>query len=240
MARTSKSTKKSKKTKKTRIPRVVPGYTRTEGLYGRFNDKGEELKYYDLPLAFNNVSDIGGFAGPLNAIVLGTGANERIGRKINIKSIEMIAVFHTGVTYTGGVHLRTMIFLDKQPNGIVPTIANLFQYTGAGEPATSPMNVAYDQRFQSLWERHYQCNPIAVARSTIAGAQTDTNRLSPSETTLKTKKRCNIVSTYDSVAGVWNMTMLRTNALYFFCAVNGSPANDGTIYGYIRIRYSDA
>jgi len=99
-----------------------------------------ELKYLDVntDVAFSETGSI----TLLNGCAPGTGASQRIGKKIVMKSINVrlaiAANIPTGVVFQGTV--RMIIFFDKQTNAAAPLVTDVL------EAATGLSNMRMDNR----------------------------------------------------------------------------------------------
>lgn len=96
---------------------------------------GGELKFKDRASAqtiLDSVDtwDVINATSLLNGIGSGAGANQRIGRKLTMKSLMLRWSFYlnpnANVLATGGSPLRIVVFYDKQANASPATIADLF------------------------------------------------------------------------------------------------------------------
>lgn len=94
---------------------------------------GGELKYKDIAwtqtILSNDKWDVITEQTLLNGIGGGSGANQRVGRKVIMKSLMFRWSYFLNPTATtlasGGSPLRIIIFYDKQANANLPTIAGL-------------------------------------------------------------------------------------------------------------------
>ncbi len=114
------------------------GRFRKIGFYGRYNkpfrtrNQRDELKFNDRQISGGaigtNLQDI---APDLCRIGTGTGEQNRIGRKIIIKSIQLR--LHLMINDpTAPVHdiVRVILLVDKQANGAIPTETNILATAG--------------------------------------------------------------------------------------------------------------
>jgi len=145
--RPGKSRKHSASVKRVRV-KVVPGYTRVGGAYGRSIPCGPEKKFLDTVVAPTDMLGTAGTMttsiGPNNAqagahfllVPQGTTEVTRIGNKICMTNfnwkghIYLDPVAGTG-TGSGGAIVRYIFFIDKQANGAQATAANLLSSTSA-------------------------------------------------------------------------------------------------------------
>ena len=101
--------------------------------YSRSRPLGPELKWFDV----NTPNSIVGFGlatliQALNIVPSGTGPNQRIGRTIVVKEIEIKINMQAAWAYVGatvpsaaGISYRVDLILDKQANGAVPLSRHL-------------------------------------------------------------------------------------------------------------------
>ncbi len=249
MAKSSTKSKSSKKSKSRRgaSDMVVPGFTRSTGAYGRYTPAGPELKWTD-----SNVAPVGLPVGlatafqTLNLVNQGTGPNERIGRTIVIKHIEikinMQALWQlaaTQVAFLSNISYRVDLILDKQCNGALPNPPDIYD--------TLLPNVAPENRFPNLlnsdrfvvmkrWEGDLNPPSFTVSQAG-SSAQVAVGR------DLKLSKKCNIRI---ELSPQQNTTIadVRSNNLFLVYSQSlGQPGSTGVNIvstADTRIRFHDA
>ena len=131
--------------------------------YSRSRPLGPELKWFDV----NTPNSIVGFGlatliQALNIVPSGTGPNQRIGRTIVVKEIEIKINMQAAWAYVGatvpsaaGISYRVDLILDKQANGAVPLGADIYDTLVAGvSPENRFMNLLNGDRFSLVkrWE----------------------------------------------------------------------------------------
>lgn len=166
----------------------------------------------------------------LNGLAPGSSASQRIGQKVDIRSIE-IRLRWTTTPVTGvDQYCRASIVLDRQPNGAAPgNYTDIF----LASSVTSPRSLANRKRFRILWDK-------ALPMGSNLNAATTPSTL-PNMRIFKAymKFRRPIVEEFNSgVAGT--VADIATNSLYlvtFGTEVAGNT--DVNMAGYIRIRYTD-
>lgn len=121
-----------------------------------------EKKVVDTQM-YGDVSTTGAFF-PLCVPVPGAGMNQRIGRKLTIKSVQMkgIVQLELAATPTGAVtaeanHLRMILLYDKQPNGALPALADVL--TG-GQTVNDLFNIDNRDRFTILKDKVWSFDPM--------------------------------------------------------------------------------
>lgn len=91
----------------------------------------------------------------LNGLTKGDGYNNRDGRQVRFKSLQMkYSVEHSGAGAQNRV--RVMVVVDKQPNQAAFTVADLLQDTAI--PTLSPRNLNARKRFAWLYDKSFTLN----------------------------------------------------------------------------------
>lgn len=135
------------------IPRSIMGGN-TRNLPANLSARNSEVKAVDLPLA-NYALNQTGSVTTLNLVSTGSSFFNRIGRRIELKSIrisgsvQLLATANASADYG-----RIMIIYDRQTNGAIPTLADILQdTTQAGvnnTDAFSNLNLNNRDRFTIL------------------------------------------------------------------------------------------
>ena len=89
----------------------------------------------------------------LNGIAPGTGASQRIGKKIILRNLLIrcsIGSGNTGANVFRGM-VRVLAVYDKQTNATAPTVADILEY----QQGVSPMNMNNRDRFVVLFTKQY-------------------------------------------------------------------------------------
>jgi len=179
-----------------------------------------EWKYTDV--ACSGAVNTGAALYLLNGLQPGTGASQRIGMKITMRSIEFrnetISTLATGLDQTH----RYIIFIDRQANGVAPAIGDLLT------PATylGFRNLANRKRFKIISDKH-----VVIDKATGSGGHRHWHQY--------IKLRRGIITDYNAgVAG--NIADIATNALFLIViGSNAAGATAGSNTGFIRTRYID-
>ena len=206
------------------------GFLRSAGqLTTRFSGSGgTEWKYLDT--AINQPIDFTAETFPasgLQVIVAGNGENNRIGRKVTVKSIQFrgtfLAVPSTSANFSAVIHLY--LIQDTQTNGALAGFTDVF--TGA-QANTAMYNLDNSKRFRIL--KKWVCDFNATA-----GATTAYNNQSKH---IEFYKRCNIPINYSSTTGA--ISEVASNGLFLAAGVTPNGADDDiTLEGTVRIRFVD-
>lgn len=247
------------------VTRGGRGYLRTGGVYGRFQPRGPELKYLDTRLEIGGqppnaiAVSSGGPTGFIIQVPQGTGADERIGRKITIKSIQLRITcetygYLTNNEVTGDAALNQArlaqnymkgifcfwLVLDKQFNGAFASTADIFDDS---DPKYASRKLANSERFQILSYFEVANDPVSGA---VAWDTESFNVLIPgSLKTYQMYRKVNIPIEYSANTG--GPAEVRSNSIYMCHAYHvgsiptnptgGNPSN--LVRGFARIRYSD-
>ena len=89
----------------------------------------------------------------LNLIQQGAGFYQRIGTKINIKSIEFYGDFKQTVDPTNVAYFRYMIVYDRQPNGSYPAITDILRDNDSATSFNSGVSLVNRSRFAMIRDK---------------------------------------------------------------------------------------
>lgn len=202
-----------------------------------------ELKYYDTFVAPADITGAGAAAFCLNDVVLGSAANQRNGRKINMVSIQyrvnMQSSFLSSAAAADGyrpiTYGRMILFIDYQPNAAFPALSDLLQLTVTPgyDLCVASLQLAYRERYKILSDKVFA---FGHAERVVASGICTTS--SPTYHTLKKYIRINQTTDYNDTNG-GTIADITTGAL------NAFFIGDGTAYGYhlrgcFRLRYDDS
>lgn len=206
------------------------GPIRTGGFYGPSRRPKQEKKVIDTPKADYNLYTTASVA-LINGVATGTDFNQRIGRRTQVKSIQ-IRGFATPTTantsgaVTQGNLCRVMVIEDKQTNGVLPAITDILD----NSTATSMMNLNNRERFKVHLDEQFALGPCMYTSSTWAfGA--------PSVHSINFYKRCDIPVYYEGTAAT--IGSISSGALYLVTVgENGDATN--LFQAEVRVRFVDA
>lgn len=199
---------------------LVPTY---RGFTPRQFSRGE-WKYNDL----NTAVDINSTATLtlLNGLQPGTAANQRVGMKITMKTLEIRARMATTAATGVEQFARWFIVLDRQPNGAAPgAITDIISAAGV----QYPRNLANRKRFKILLDKCWAFGATSVATGT------------PTSRFVKyyLKFRRPLVTEFNTgVAGT--VADISTNSLYLV-VIGSEVAGNTDVQAAIntRLRYTD-
>jgi len=175
-----------------------------------------------LDTAATYAVDSAGSLALLNGLVPGTGATERIGQKITIRSLELRAYnYVTPATGEDQLH-RMLIVLDRQTNAAALTIAGVLQSANV----YSPRNLQNRKRFKILYDKMFNLNAAAEPGSRRA-------------LKMYMKLRRPIIADYNT-GNAGTVADIVTNSLYLInLGTNPAGVTAGGSNSWIRMRYSD-
>jgi len=206
--------------------RVVPGYTRTSGFYGRFSKGSGEQKFFDTALAFSfDTTGEVPATGQLVLIPQGVTESTRVGRKCVIKSIQLhgIATFVPAAAAVATEITNLFLILDKQCNGAAAGVTDVFTSADLWDAFH---NLSNSGRFVIIKKWRWSFQPGA-------GATTAYNDVVKH---FEFYKKCNIPIEFSSTTGA--ITEIRSNNL--FLMAGGSRTDDlVTVNGACRVRFTD-
>ena len=161
----------------------------------RYQPTGPELKWFDV----NTPNTVVGFGlatliQALNIVPSGTGPNQRIGRTIIVKEIEIKINMQAAWAYVGatvpsaaGISYRVDLILDKQANGAVPVGADFYDTLVPGvSPENRFMNLLNSDRFVLMKRWEGDINPPSFIQADATNSTLIVGR------DLKLKKKCSI------------------------------------------------
>ncbi len=228
---TSRRKTRGKSTRK-RKRGVVKGYTRRSGYYGRYNKAGsqrQEHKFFDSQLlvpavvegSWHNVDSI-------NKIVQGTGEQNRIGRGVNVRKIQMRWIY-TLDDLDESHQLRILVVLDTQCNGAAATAAMLFQDHPAAPTTpgiTAYNNLANSKRFKILYDKSMNCNKFTGLTDPSIAYKTGSFY-----------KSCFIPLEFSSTTGV--ITEIKSNNVFVMYYTSVETGGTARLNFYWRLRTTE-
>lgn len=115
-----------------------------------------ELKFFDNAVTKEPVLVGGDMFATVNGIAQGTGENQRIGRRITIRSVQWRWVVHMDQlilqnTPNSGDNIRLILFIDKQCNGAGAAVIDILETLSW----QSFRNLANSDRFDILMDKQY-------------------------------------------------------------------------------------
>ncbi len=210
--------------------RFKRGTDRVGGYYGRYNTTGGELKWVDADLDVAALTAAAQFipsTGILNTIAQGTGESQRVGRKCVIKKIQLkynLNLF-AGISQANHDDVRVILYLDKQANGAIGTVATILQ-TDNFQSFRNMENVG---RYVVLMDR------LHIMNHSAAGGNGTAIETCTKTTNHSFYKDCNIPIEYSGANGTIDEVRSNNLGLMVLTATGGVTKFEGII----RLRYSD-
>lgn len=221
-------TRKRRGSYQTRMPplkrqRTAPRYRGLVPTYRGFTPRAfsrGEWKYLDTAIALNMNTTAAQLL--VNGLAPGSGASERIGQKVMVRSIQLRLVqYVTAGTGADQFH-RVLLFVDRQANGAAPTLGSQL----SANSVLGMRSLVNRKRFKILWDKSCHMNATAEPGSMLFR-----------KAYIKFRRPL-VVEFNAGVAGT--IADIVSNSLYFY--VVGSLAagpTAGGIEGVARIRYTD-
>ncbi len=186
------------------------------------------MKFFDTVKAATAAATTGTISNlSLNLIPQGVTESQRIGRKCTIKSLHIRGEYTLPTTSTPASttdRVRTIIYLDKQTNGVTATVTGILESAAIN----SFNNLANQSRFTILSDKTFSMNMTA-------GAYDGTNdQFGKISRPFMYNKKCNIPIEFDSTTGA--ITEIRSNNLGLLTI---SQVGDVLLAYTARVRYSD-
>jgi len=227
--------------------------------FAPFTAKSRELKVFDFGDMVNEdtgdlfnqpVTNVG-VVQPFFIPKLGSDFNQRIGRKVVIKSIYfkwrmypawMVTSLVEGqnmldVNYFPQTQFRVMMVWDTQPNGVQPTIGDILtEVSASGLPDTqSFINMNNRDRFRIILDKFHQ-NGFQNT-----GTNKDMFSNAANVFTGKKYKKCNMEVIFNATGG-GTIADISSGALYIVALSSASADSHafGELVFNTRVRYDDA
>lgn len=179
---------------------------------------GTEKKAVDTTIS-STFALTNGF-GLLNGISLGSDINNRVGRKILIKKVQLSGYIEVAGLANDGNLCRLKLIYDKQTNKAIPLATDILN----ADDAISFNNLANRERFLTLWEKSYILGVSTTDNSTIA---------------VKESIPVNLETIFNS-GNAGTVADIQTGSLYLIYATIGTAANLPGINVNTRVRYLDS
>lgn len=201
---------------------------RTGGFFGLWNGRrATELKTIDnnsAPIS-SNIPNTGNIS-LLSGVAAGTDYNQRIGRKIMLKSI-LLRLNIQPVSTTSqpvGDAVRIIVFYDTQTNGAIPLVADVLQSANY----TSPLNLNNRDRFKVIMDKYLGTEAAVYT----AGALTSG---SPKVRALTKYRKCGLEAIYSGTGAT--VGSIATGGIFILYISQANNVNNIQIDS--RIRFMD-
>jgi len=170
----------------------------------------------------------------------GTGFDQRIGRKITLKSFYIKGTVATSAGGDGDPsqidvpcsHARMIVFCDYQPNGTLATITDLLKQNNS----LSMLNLNNRDRFKILCDKEFVLDPYLLDKSATQSYASANNQIKY----FKKYKRLNIETIFNETNG-GSIADITTGAL-LVAFISTGIVDDSTALVWnmsARVRYSD-
>lgn len=218
----------------TKRRKVTPQQSKSQFRTRGFN---VEKKVFDLTPTQFQVNTTGQF-NLLCSPQAGPDINERIGRKIQIKSVYIRGLVSSEagdqdgpvVTTSPGQLARMIVFTDNQPNGAAPAVTDLLQSASA----LSQLNINGRDRFKIHIDKQWALKPYAYNNTSGFALAALSDAIA-----YKKFKVLNEETIFNATVSA-TITQITSGALYmFFIGTVPTGANDATAAFSTRVRYTD-
>lgn len=213
------------------VAKVIPGFTRTSGYYGKFSGASHERKFHDLTVNDTEIATAGEVltTGTINTIVQGVTESTRIGRKVNITKILWnwrVELKNSTTAASMKDSVRLILFLDKQCNGVTAAVDDLLETL----EYDSFNNLANKDRFVVLYDKKF------VLAATAGAGNTTTDTFIGGFRSGTFHKSCNIPIEYDNDAPTGAIGTIRSNNLAILAISENAKTS---LISKIRLRFTD-
>lgn len=219
------------------------GFDRSGGAFRSARQLMMELKNWDQSFTIAGSATMlmpagalvasGALGAPLVGLAQGNTQNQRVGRRIRLKSLIVKGTLASGGGATPDDWAVLVLLLDRQSNGAIPAAGDVWSAAGGGAVGTHAYDLARnldnDKRFKILKSEKFTLQ----AGAGVAGAYDAVNV--PVDWYIKFNMNVEIGNT--NVTNVGNITEFKENNLYL-CMVSANGTCNLT--GLTRVRYYDA
>jgi len=159
-------------------------------------------------------------AYPLNTSVAGAGPEQRIGRKIVMKSLMFRYAYQPSSAATS--QIRILIVYDKQTNGVLATPENILTGTSTTNPPNinSLMDLSNSERFSVIADV-YSPQPVVTGGVVVGSFY----------------RKFNLDTIYETGTNPGQIADIKSGSILVLCAEGDSTT--GTMYFTSRIRFVD-
>lgn len=201
-----------------------------------------EIKAVDFNQAIMALHDAGQVA-TLNMVTAGGSFYQRIGRRIELLSVDLRANIGPIRTVVANEYIRILIIYDRQPNGAVPTFADILQnVNGSGTTSStsySGLNLNNRDRFDVIMDKKVVMPTYTLA----AGVITNLGTIDPVAETFNIKgyrKLGNRIAQYKADSVIPSIADIATGALYIVGVSSVPSGTEGWQMQFsTRVRFSD-
>jgi len=217
---------------RTTTGRVTPGTVSTRGFSGVYRRLGvgnnPELKSVE----FDNVAmavDTTGQVQHINGIASGTSLNQRVGRKVVVKSAHVRWTCGPGTIDALPNIIRVMLITDMQPNSpsTPPAVTDVLQTADV----RSHLNLNNRDRFRVLYDKTMTFDPIDLTTAGNKYIGTNITRCG------QVYKKMNFSVTFSGTDGT--LSSIATGAIYVLTLGSEATADNNEFLFTSRVRYVD-
>jgi len=196
-----------------------------------------EKKVYDIDASTVSADTTGSIVACCFP-VLGTDMTNRVGRKIQIKSIQGRGIVRTErselmtAAATPAQMVRYIILVDMQPNGALPALTDILK---TAHPA-SPLNLNNRDRFKILLDKQWALDPYYLNTTATTAAASMNNQCK----VFKYYKKCNVETIFNGTNG-GTIADITSGAVLRVILGNQAVDADDTaeITSSVRVRFTD-
>ena len=185
----------------------------------------EHIEFKALDIALTGTFSTTAAMACLNAPAPGTAMNQRIGREIMIRSIEVRLTATSDANaagVVGGIWNRCIIFYDRQTNTAAPAVTDLL----TAADCWAPRNLDNRHRFTILHDSRFFLSPVTPGIDVM-------------HRDLSWYRRMRHPTTYNAVGGGTVADITSGGLFILLLGTEAVGSNPPIANGYARIRYTD-
>lgn len=162
----------------------------------------------------------------VNGATGGSAFTERIGRRYTNVAVQVRGLLRKEDDTSGPNLCRILLVYDSQPNGVIATIAQIFN----AATSTSMLNLDNRERFRVIADRQYTVGEVnTTATQTFATA--------PGSHSVNIYRRINLETTCDGTTN--GIGDVNTGAIYLVTLGNNAAGAGASFIANVRVRFID-
>jgi len=201
--------------------------------FGMYRGIKPEIKTVDTVIASSVVTATPQFF-LLNGTQQGTGTFNRIGTKVNLRSLQFRGSYEPQAAQAFCDSLRILVVWDKNANKTIPTFADIIQSKSQDGTVTSLIddmrNIDNTERFKMIYDQEFYLPAVAASPFT-------TNFNSDFQGVIDWYKKLNLPTQYTGTANPAVVAQITSGSLYMIMFTGGTTGYG--VSGTVRVRFDD-
>lgn len=198
---------------------------------GGFAKEKVEKKFVDTYVTAAQM-DSAGTLGLLNGVTQGDDYNERVGREIHMKSLDIRGGIQPQDAQVVDNFARLIVVMDKQANGAAPNGADILDVSTIAA-AFAWNNLNNKDRFVILADKTYMLGGQDLTPATAGNTWVQPPTIAKVKIHIKLNTPLTFLGTTNGIGSI------STNSIYLFTVGTAAPNTGHTFIGATRMRFTD-